>query len=259
MIPLSISIIVKNEAENIRECLQSVAWADEIVVVDSGSTDETVAICKEFTDRVITREWPGFAAQKQYAMDQCRNEWILSIDADERVRPDLQEEIQALMESGPQYSGYRIARRTYFLGKWIKNCGWYPGFQVRLFKKSKTYVSDKRVHEGFIVDGRVAELQHDLDHYSHDSLSDSLDKMNSYTTLEAMDRLDRKKVRPLDFFTHPFSEFWKKYIALKGFKDGMHGFLLSWISAFLKMVLYMKIWFLQNSMSLEKDQPGGLQ
>ena len=246
MHPLSVFIITKNEESDIRPCLESVRWADEIVVVDAESTDRTVAICREYTDRVFVRPWPGFARQKAFALSQCRNDWVLSLDADERVRPELASEIRELLQGDPAAEGYLIARRSYFLGKWIRRGGWYPGYQLRLFRKSRARVLTSRVHEGFAVEGRIEKLGHDIDHHSHPSLSDSLEKLNRYSTLEALDRLDRKRVYWYDFIIHPLSAFLIKYMGQKAFLDGMHGFLLSWVSAFLKMSMYMKLWRLQR-------------
>ena len=250
----SVCIITQNEEENIRDCLASVQKADEIVIVDAGSTDRTVEICREFTDRIYDREWEGFSSQKQFALEQCSNEWVLSLDADERVRPELWDEIIALLKGHMRHDGYHIARRSYFLGKWIRHAGWYPGYQVRFFKKSKTHVSTARVHEGFIVQGSLGKLENDIDHYSHPSLYKSLEKLNRYSTLEAIDKIDKKRVRWQHFLFHPLSAFWRKYIALYGFRDGFYGFLLSWISSFLNMVLYMKIWLLQRMPARERAQ-----
>ncbi len=244
---LSVAIITFNEEKNIRACLQSISWADEIIVVDGASQDRTTEICLEFTDRIFVRKWPGFAAQKQFALEQCKHNWVLSLDADERIRPELAEEIKNILKSDKGKAGYFVARRSYFLGKWIRHGGWYPGYQLRLFRKSLTHVRHSRVHEGFQVDGQIGTLMHDIDHFSHPSLYNSLEKLNRYSTLEAIDRLQRRKVYWYDFLLHPLSAFLVKYISQKGFLDGMHGFLLSWISAFLKMVMYMKIWLLQRS------------
>ncbi|MBN2000460.1 glycosyltransferase family 2 protein [candidate division KSB1 bacterium] len=248
---LSIAVITQNEEKNIRVCLESVRWADEIIVVDAESTDDTVKVARQYTDRVFTRQWPGFAQQKQYALDMCRNDWILSLDADETVSAKLADEIQELLRTGPEQDGYLIKRRSYFLGKWIKKCGWYPGYQLRLFRRSKTKVSKQMVHEGFVVDGPVGCLLFDIHHDSHISLSHSIAKLNRYSSLEALDRLARKKVRWYHFLVNPSSTFWIKYISQGGIFEGVHGFLLCWIAAFLKMVLYMKIWYLQH---LNADQ-----
>ncbi len=249
---LSVIIITYNEEKNISACLQSVDWADEIIIVDANSTDNTVKICEKFTNKIFKRTWPGFAKQKSFALSNCSYPWVLSVDADERVRPELKTEIISTLET-PCYDGYKIARRSYFMGKWIKHCGWYPGYQVRLFNRDKTHLSNKRVHEGFIVKGNIGTLQHDLDHYSHPDIHTSIEKLNTYTTLEAIDRVENKTVYSYDFLTHFVSAFWNKYVARKGFLDGISGFLLSWISAFLKMVLYMKIYHFQHMKTSELD------
>lgn len=246
MIPLSVAIITRNEAHQIRNCLESIHWADEIVLVDACSEDETVAIASEYHAKIFIRSWQGYASQKRFALENCLHEWVLSIDADERVLLPLKEEIQQLLQSEPTHDGYQIARRSYFLGKWIQHAGWYPGYQTRLFRKSRATVSERHVHEGFLIDGTLGTLKHDLDHFSHLTLFDSLEKLNRYSTLEAFDRLSYKKKSWRHFIFNPLSEFWRKYIALGGFRDGAHGFLLSWISAFLKMTLFMKIWRLQQ-------------
>ncbi len=248
---LSVIIITLNESANIRACLESVAWADEIIVVDANSTDATAAICREFTDKVFVRDWQGYAAQKEYALQQCSHPWVLNLDADEQVRPELREEIQQILRDRPAEDGYLLPRRSYFLGKWIRHCGWYPGYQLRLFRKDKTRVSQVRVHEGFLVNGSVGKLKGDIDHYSHPSLFQSLAKLDKYSSLEALDRFaGRKRIRWYDFFFHPLGNFLLKYVRQKGFLDGMRGFLLCWISALLKMVLYMKMWQLQKESSL---------
>jgi glycosyltransferase involved in cell wall biosynthesis len=243
---ISISIITLNEEANIQECLESIKWGDEIVVVDGGSSDRTVEIARTFTGSVLVNPWPGYAVQKQVALDHCHSEWVLSLDADERVTPELREEVMAVISHHTPYDGFFIGRRSYFMNKWIRYCGWYPGYQLRLFRKSKSRVSQSRVHEGFLVEGLVGILNHDIVHYSHPTLSDSIHKMNRYTSLEALDRIKRKKVFWYHFVFHPTSAFLFKYIRQKGYLDGMEGFLLCWISAFYKMVVYMKLWRLQR-------------
>jgi glycosyltransferase involved in cell wall biosynthesis len=247
MLDISAAIIAQNEENNIRDCLESVKWASEIVVVDAYSEDETAEVCWRYTDKVFLKEWNGFAEQKQFALDQCTCPWVLSIDADERVTAELHEEILRLFEGEPLFDGYYIARCSYFLGRWMRYGGWYPGYQLRLFRRDAARVSRARVHEGFIVTGKTGTLQHDLLHYSHSSLNESLQKLNRYTSLEALDVYARKRVRWYDFLTHPAGAFLKKYIVQKAVWEGMHGFLLSMIAAFLKMVLYMKIWLIQHS------------
>jgi len=243
---LSIAVITRNEEANLRACLASAAWADEIVVIDAESSDATAAIAREFTERVYIRAWPGFAAQKAYSLEQCTSPWIFSLDADERIRPELAAEIRRIIADPAALPGYRVGRRSWFLGRWIRHGGWYPGYQLRLFRRDAVAVIDRRVHEGFSVAGEIGTLQGDLDHFSHPSIVSSLEKMGRYSTLEALDRLERQRVRALDFFTHPLAAFLRKYIAQGGFRDGRHGLVLAWVTALVKLALYMKIWHLQR-------------
>ena len=245
--PLSVIIIVQNEERHIRECLASVSWADEIVVVDGGSTDRTVELAREFTDRVFHNPWPGYAAQKRYALQKASHSWVLSIDADERVTPELRDEIRSILSRDDlPYAGFRIPRLSTFLGKFIYHSGWYPGYQLRLFQRDRTRVTQRWVHEGFEVDGPIGTLQHHLLHYTHQNLKESFDRLNRYSSLEALDRLGGKRVRWYHILLHPIAAFFNKYIGLRGYRDGMHGFLLALVTAMVKMALYMKIWELQN-------------
>ncbi len=246
MARLSIAVITRNEEANLRACLESAAWADEIVVIDAESSDATAAIAREFTERVCIRPWPGFAAQKAFSLEQCTMPWIFSLDADERIRPELAAEIRRVIADPAALAGYRVGRRSWFLGRWIRHGGWYPGYQLRLFRRAAVSVIDRRVHEGFAVAGAIGTLQGDLDHFSHPSIVSSLDKMERYSTLEALDRLDRRRVHLPDFFTHPLAAFWRKYIAQGGWRDGRHGLVLAWVTALVKLALYMKIWWMQR-------------
>ncbi len=241
-IPISVFVISRNEENNIEDCLKSVKWCDEIVLVDAFSTDNTVNKARNFTDRIFLREWDGFSEQKTYALEKTCSEWVLSLDADERVTPELKDEILNVLEDVNSVNGFFIPRKSYFLDRWIKHSGWYPGYQMRLFRKEKTRVSQKRVHEGFIVEGESAHLMQPIVHYTHPTISDSLGKMNLYSPLEAEDRVHTKNIRWFDLIAHPLSAFLRKYIAQKGFLDGMPGLILAVITAGLKMALYMKLW-----------------
>lgn len=245
-VPISVVIITRDEEKNIAGCLQSVQWAEDIVVVDAESRDRTVELCKKFTPRVYQRPWPGYAEQKSFALRHAKREWVLSLDADERVSDELREEISALVMSQPECDGYYLPRLSGYLGKWIRHCGWYPGYQLRLFRKSRTSVAQARVHEGFVVRGKVGYLHGALLHYSYRDLEENVRKLNRYSTLEAHDRLKHAQVRWYHFVFHPLSEFWRKFVLRKGLREGMHGFVLCTMSAFQKMVLYMKIWQLQH-------------
>lgn len=242
---LSVIIITQNEARNIRDCLQTVSWADEIIVIDAESTDGTRELCRDFTQRIFVQKWPGFAEQKQFALDHASQPWVLSIDADERVPAELAREIKSAIGSSPGHDGFRIPRLSTFLGKPIYHGGWYPGYQVRLFRREKCRLSPSRVHEGFVVDGSIGTLKNNLLHFTHATLAESLARLNRYSSLEALDRFERlhgKKINWWDLLAHPVAEFFRKFVAKGGWRDGMHGFLMAAVSAMVKLSLYAKMW-----------------
>ncbi len=245
---ISVIIITKNEENNIGDCLKSVQWADEIILVDSVSDDKTVEIARNYTRKIFNRKWAGYSKQKQYALSLAENEWVLSIDADERVTPELKNEIQAGLDE--KYNGFSISRRNYFLGKHITGCGWDNDFQLRLFRKGKTSVTDRFVHESFEVDGNIGKLENRIDHYSYRSLKEAISKMNNYSSLEAEQKYQQKKVSPLDFITHPASAFLQYFIIRKGYKDGKYGLMVSLLHAMTNMHIYMKIWELRKKENL---------
>lgn len=241
---ISVVIITKNEAQNISDCLESVKWADEIIVVDSGSEDETISIAKRFTDKVLINEWKGFADQKSFAMNQASNEWILSIDADERVTEKLKDEI--LNSDLNQFDGYRIKRENYFLGKLIRGCGWGNDYQLRLFRKSKTKLTNRLVHEGFEVEGKIGQLKNSMQHFSYRNFSDAITKINHYSTLEAIEKQNRKKVTAFTIVVTPVVAFLQHFFLRKGFIDGIYGLFVSIMHAITKLQVQLKIWELKN-------------
>lgn len=241
---ISVIIITKNESQNIGDCLESVKWADEIIVVDSGSEDETISIAKRFTDKVLINEWKGFANQKSFAMNQAANEWILSIDADERVTEKLKDEI--LNSDLNQFDGYRIKRENYFLGKLIRGCGWSNDYQLRLFRKSKTKLTNRLVHEGFEVDGKIGQLKNSMMHFSYRNFSDAITKINHYSTLEAIEKQNRKKVNAVTIILTPVIAFLQHFFLRKGFIDGIYGLFVSIMHAITKLQVQLKIWELKN-------------
>ena len=242
---LSVTIITRNEAKNIAACIKSVSWADEILVVDAMSTDATVEIAKSLGAIVYQRKWTNFSDQKSFALSKASQEWVLSLDADERVSPELAEEIQSLLREEPPCDGYEIPRKTFYLGKWIRHCGWYPGYQLRLFQKAKTRLTARKVHEGFEVEGKICQLSGDILHYTAETLDDHFKKLFLYSTLEAEEKSKRRKIYRYDIFLHPMSAFFRKYIAQKGFLDGREGFLLSAMTALGNAMLYLKIFEIQ--------------
>ncbi|CUS98958.1 glycosyltransferase family 2 protein [Candidatus Kryptonium thompsonii] len=243
---LSVVIIAGNEEGKIADCLESVSWADEIVVVDSESKDRTVEIAKRYTDKVFIKKWEGYAPQKQFAIEKATCDWILSLDADERVSPELRKEIESILESETEYDGFYVPRRNFFLDKWIKSCGWYPDYQLRLFKNGKARVTPKKVHEGFIVDGKVGYLKGDLIHLTHVDLFDTFEKINHYSSLSAEERVSKRVVKWYHILFAPFLAFLSHFILKRGFSDGVYGLMVSLNHAMTKLQTYMKIWEIQN-------------
>ena len=243
MSDLSVIVITLNEEKNIRDCLQSVAWADEIVVVDSKSTDRTVEIAREFTEKIIITDWIGYSRTKKLALEQATCEWVLWIDADERATEDLKSEIRSVIKADPPQNGFEAARRAFFLGKWIKHCGWYQGYVLRLFRKNKGRFDENLVHEGVILAGERGRLKGDLVHFTDDSLEHYLEKFNKYTSLAAQ-RLFSQNRRAgfLAIILRAFFIFIKMYILRLGFLDGLKGFMLCLLSANYVAVKYAKLW-----------------
>ncbi|SJZ46843.1 glycosyltransferase family 2 protein [Selenihalanaerobacter shriftii] len=234
-------VLTYNEEENIIDCLESINWIDELVVVDSYSEDETVELAKQHTEKVYQREFDDFSSQRNFGLDQIESEWVLVVDADERVTFELKEEVLERLNN-PQAEGYRIPRKNYFLGKWIKYCGWYPDYTLRLFK-----VADNRysglVHEGIKIDGRVDKLDNAFIHYTYRNLKHYLDKINQYTTLDAEDKYQAGKKKGLAYILlRPVVEFIKKYFLKKGFLLGFQGLILSILSSYYQFLKYIKLW-----------------
>lgn len=239
---LTILIITKNEADHIRACLESAGFADEIIVVDSGSTDGTVAIARECGAHVIESEWLGYGGTKQFGADRATGRWIFWLDADERIPADLQVEILDAVRAD-DYDGYYIPRKAIFLGRWIKHCGWYPGYVVRLFKQDKGRFSDDLVHESVCLDGASSRLNAPLIHYTDLSLEHYLQKFNTYTSLAARQLYEKDhRFRMTDLIGRPFFSFIKMYIIKRGFLDGLQGFILCVLSACYVFTKYAKLW-----------------
>ena len=225
---LTVITLTKDEERNIAGCLSSVAWADEIIVIDSGSTDRTVEIARRFTPNVVVLPWRGYGAARNEALTRSHSGWILWLDADERVTEGLAAEIRSiLLEDDPGVAGYEIARRAYFCGKWIRHGGWYPSRVIRLFRKDRAKFSETRVHERLITGGPIARTRSDLIHYTDPDLTHYFAKFNSYTSLAARDLAEKGKTFSLvDLVVRPLFQFFKMYVLRLGFLDGTHGFVL---------------------------------
>ena len=248
---LSAVVVTQNEEKNIARCLDSVRFADEVVVVDAKSADRTVEIAARRGARVISREWDGFAKQKQFAIDQALGEWVLLIDSDEEVSGNLADEIMRRLSAGidEHVGGFRIPRSNYFLGKHIPYGPWGDDRQVRLFRKSRGRMIRRPVHEGVQIEGELLDLTEPLFHYTHQSLFESFCRLNRYTTLEAGERAGRRKIRLADAVVLPLGVFLRYYVSGRCYKAGVHGYLLSATTALYRSILYLKIYLLQRKKS----------
>jgi len=241
--PVSVIIPARNEERNIGDCIAGVSWAAEIIVLDSGSRDRTREIAAAAGAIVIETEWVGYGRTKNIGLARASQEWILWLDADERVTPELGSEIRTLVGlPGRVPDSYEVARRAYFLGKWIRHCGWYPGYVVRLFRKKAGKFSEREVHEFVEAPPPHGRLRNDLLHYTDETLYHYLRKFNEYTTLAALDgEKGRKRAAVSDLLFRPPFMFLKMYIFRLGFLDGLHGLVLSLLSSAYVFVKYAKI------------------
>jgi glycosyltransferase involved in cell wall biosynthesis len=243
---ISSIVITFNEERNIRRCLESVRpFSAEIVVVDSGSTDRTTEICREFTPRVFTHEWLGYGRQKRLAMEKSTCPWVFSIDADEEVSPELREEIPAL---DFRANGYEMPRKVWYLGRWIEHSGWYPGYILRLFNREHGRFTDEIVHEYVHVTGKTGRLKNDLYHYSYRDISHHIRKVNDFTTLTARKMFEEGRTGgALESGLYPFFEFLNVYLVKRGFLDGLAGLTISTLHAYYVFLKYAKLYELTST------------
>jgi glycosyltransferase involved in cell wall biosynthesis len=243
---ISSIVICYNEERNIERCLKSVLpFSDEIVVVDSGSTDRTVDIARRYATSVISHEWMGYGRQKQYAMERSSRPWVFSIDADEEVSPGLCEEIQSLDFSA---DGYEMPRKAWYLSRWVEHSGWYPGYILRLFRRGAGEITDEVVHECVSVSGRVSRLKNDLYHYSYRDVAHHIQKMNEFTTLSARQMFEeRRRAGVHNVALYPALEFFKVYVVKRGFMDGLAGLTISALHAYYVFLKYAKLYEMRAS------------
>ena len=255
---LSVVIITFNEEANLARTLASVAWADEIVVVDSGSTDRTREVAESYRAKFYVEQWKGFAAQKNSALAKATGDWILSLDSDEEVEPALAQEIQAVLGANPSVAGFWAPRKNFFLGRWIKHGGFYPDPKLRLFRRGAGQFEDRLVHEDLHIEGTTASLQHHLLHHAYPTIEDYVEHMNRYSTLGAQMAVEK---RPrgfsfVDIVVRPRLTFFYNYVLRLGFRDGREGLLLHLYHADYVSWKYAKAW--ERSRKLE-DQAGQRQ
>jgi glycosyltransferase involved in cell wall biosynthesis len=246
VIPVSVAVITKNEENKIEDALDSVRDFEDIVVVDSYSDDRTAELCRRFTQRVYSHEWSGFARQKQLAVDYAKQRWVLILDADERVTPELRAEIAERIKNG-QACGYYVPRKNFFLGKWIRHSGWWPDHTLRLFRKDLGYVEQREVHEKVVVNGRVDRLRSPLEHHTYETLSDFVRKTERYSDLAAKELATKSRASVLtSMAVSPLFVFFKMFFLRQGFRDGVRGFLLAALYSYYTLLKYAKAWELKR-------------
>ncbi|HNX00290.1 MAG TPA: glycosyltransferase family 2 protein [Candidatus Cloacimonadota bacterium] len=240
---ISATIITKNEERNIRRCLESIKWVDEIIVLDSGSTDKTVDICREFTSNVFQVEWLGYGKTKQSAVDKATSPWILSIDADEEITPKLADVIREKVLNPGDCNGFEIKRKSQYLGKWIRHSGWNRDYPMRLFRKDSGHFNDKLVHESVIINGKRCRIHEEMLHYTYPDLETHLRKIDKYAECWAEEKaLKGKKGSLHGTFLHTVLRFIFTYFLKLGFLDGKTGLILAMNSALSVYMKHMKLW-----------------
>lgn len=247
MAKLSVTVITKNEEADLAGALDSVRWADEIVVVDSGSTDRTVEVARQFTTKVTVHPWQGYVAQKNFAATLTTHDWILSLDADERVTPDLAASIRAAL-ANPTHAAYRCARVSWHLGQWIRSTDWYPDDQVRLYDKRHAAWGGRHVHERLDVRGSVGPLAGKLEHYPYRDIADHLETIDRYTTLAARQMHEEgRRAGLLQMAAHPPLAFLRNYLLRGGIRAGRTGFVISAMNAYYVFLKFAKTWELAQA------------
>jgi glycosyltransferase involved in cell wall biosynthesis len=252
-IKISSIIIARDEENNIRRCIESqLEVVDEIILlVDSRTTDNTIKIASAYPKvNCSSIEWEGFAKTKNYALSKTKNDWVLWIDADEELTEELIEELQQFKNTVPKYDAYDVGRRAFFLGKWIKHSGWYPGRVVRLFNKKNISSNENKVHEGLKVNCEVGRLKNDMNHFTDPTIEHYFTKFNNYTTLASQELFEKgKKANLSDILIRPLFLFLKMYIFRLGILDGIHGLILAVLSSAYVFTKYIKLWELNRAQS----------
>ncbi len=244
---VSAIVVCRNEEDRIGDCLESLRWCDEIVVVDSFSTDRTPEICRRYTDRFMQREWAGYRDQKAFAQSQATQQWVLSVDADERVTSDLRDEIRSVLAGdGGEYSGYSVPRLVHYLGRWWWRGGWYPDYNVRLFRRDRATWGGSEPHDKILIDGKVRRLRNPLQHYSYRNIDDHLRRINQFTSISSRElRKEGERWHLSDALLRPAVRFFRSYILKRGFMEGFAGFYVAVTAAVYVFLKYAKLWELE--------------
>ena len=240
---ISAIVVCFNEEDNIRDCLESLRWCDEIVVVDSFSSDGTVEICRQYTDRVIQRPWAGYRDQKAFAHSQATKDWVMLVDADERVPPELRDEIRdALRRFGSRYAAFLVPRLVYYLGRWWRRGGWYPDYDIRLFRRDLAIWGGSDPHERILVSGKARRLKQPLHHFSYRDIGDHLRRINHFTDVSSGElRGQGKRWHWMDNLSRPAFRFFRSYVWKRGFVEGFPGFFVAATAAVYVFLKYAKL------------------
>ncbi|RMG01573.1 MAG: glycosyltransferase family 2 protein [Nitrospirae bacterium] len=236
-------MITYNEEHHIKDALDSVKQADEIIVLDSFSEDNTVAIAREYGCTVYQEEWKGFSGQKNSVIEKATSDWVFLLDADERISTELWDEIQKTISSDSGFDGYEVPRKSYFLGRWMSHGGWWPDYVLRLFRRGRGWIPSRQVHERIVVDGGVGRLKGHLIHLAYESIGEFVEKSKGYAKLSAQEmRLDGKGFSPLKLIFSPVVTFFRMYFMRRGFLDGIHGFILAALYCYYTFLKYAFLW-----------------
>jgi glycosyltransferase involved in cell wall biosynthesis len=256
---VSAIVVCFNEEKNIGACLDSLRWCDEIVVIDSFSTDQTIEIGRRFTDKVIQRPWAGYGEQKAFAQAQSTKEWVLSVDADERVTPELRDEIrEALSRDGGAYAGYAVPRVVFYLNRWWWRGGWYPDYNVRLFRRDRGTWGGAEPHPKILVNGRVRRLRHPLHHFTYRDMEDHVGRINRFTSVSSSElKRNRQRWRLADALLRPAGRFLRSYFLKRGFMEGFAGFYVAVTAAMYVFLKYAKLWEieLEEKNDIDRKRP----
>ncbi len=249
---VSATVLTLNNASTLEMCLRSIQWVEEIIVVDSFSTDQTLEMASRYTEKIFQRKWPGFIKQRNFAKEQAKGEWILWVDADEVVPPELRQEMeQALLQDHAQLQGYLVPRCSFYLGRWIRHGAWYPDLSVRLFRSEGNWWGGEEPHAAVQIKGPVGRLRSALLHYNYESFGHQILTIEKYAQMSATELLQKGQRFSLwKLLMHPMARFFKEYLILQGFRDGMPGLIIVVSTMFYVFAKYAKLW------ELEKRLPG---
>jgi glycosyltransferase involved in cell wall biosynthesis len=254
-VPISVVVITKNEEHNIADCLESVSWANEIVIVDDNSADRTVELAKIYTDKIFSRKMDIEGRHRNYAYSMASNNWVLSLDADERVAPELAEELRRIFANPIKDIVFAIPIKTYIGKRWIQHGGWYPASKVRLLDKRTVRYEEKGVHPRIIYHGSCGHLKGDIIHYSYRNFHEFFQTLNNQTTAEARKWFEEKRrVGFLKAYRKFLSRFLRYYFIEQGFRDGLIGFMAAWGGGFYQIMTYVKYWEMLQNVNTQSDR-----